>query len=442
MKAQVLVYRSELLAYSETFIAAQVAAMRRYAPFYVGLRRVSPSLPLAAPELLTGSDRLPDRARRYVFLKTGWSPGLLGRLRAREPALLHAHFALDAAEALPLARSLDLPLVVTLHGYDVMAGDEAHGLTRRGRLYLARRRRLWCEARLFLCVSEAIRQRAVQRGFPPDRLRVHAIGIDLQQYAVPEHRRPQPVVLFVGRLIEKKGCIHLLRAMRLVRDTMPGTRLVIVGEGPERARLEAEARLIVPETLFLGLQTAAQVRQWMAVSRVLAVPSITARDGDAEGLPTVVGEAMAMGLPVAAFRSSGIPELLRHGTEGLLSEPGDVAGLARDLLRLCQDEALAQDLSQAGRRRVQQCFEVSAQTALLETMYDEVLHAWSQAHSGAQAEGREAAHARRRSGGVAATSAAAAGSSCLTAPVGPHSAVPAGTKAIAGARVATPRSAS
>jgi glycosyltransferase involved in cell wall biosynthesis len=370
---RILIYRSELLAYSETFIAAQASALRTSTPILAGLRRVRHSLDLPCQSFVVAEgDGLVQRALRYAFLQTGHAPRLVADLRAQQPALLHAHFAIDAAEALPLARALAIPLIVTLHGYDVMANDEAHSASRRGRVYLARRQRLFREASLFLCVSDAIRQKAITRGFPPHKLRVHAIGIDVARFQ-PAGRLPAaPDILFVGRLVEKKGCAHLIHAMCEVRRVLPQARMIVVGDGPERSRLEAEAHRYGSQAIFLGVQSSEQVRQWMASSRVLAVPSITARDGDAEGLPTVLYEALAMGLPVACFRTSGIPELVRDGVEGLLADEADESALALNLLRLCQDDALAQRMSNAGRRRVEQSFDLAAQTAQLEAIYAEL----------------------------------------------------------------------
>ena len=370
----ILVYRSELLAYSETFITAQAAALRTYAPIFAGLRRVSRSLTLPAPSFVVAEgDGLVERACRYCFLQTGHAPALLAAVRGYAPALLHAHFATDAAEALPLARALGVPLVVTLHGYDVMAEDAAHRTTPRGRIYLARRKQLFDQSALLLCVSEAILHKALERGFPRRKLRVHAIGIDLALFHPPARLEPAPAILFVGRLVEKKGCVHLIHAMAEVRRVLPEARLVVLGDGPERASLEAEARRWGAQAIFLGVQGGEEVRHWMASSRVLAVPSITAGNGDAEGLPTVLFEALAMGLPVVCSRSSGIPELVRDEIEGLLAEERDEAALAANLLRLCQDDLLATRLGNAGRARVEQHFALSAQTAQLEALYTELL---------------------------------------------------------------------
>ncbi len=368
MTPRALLYRSDLLPPSETFIAAQTAALRRYQPVFIGLRRSRPSLPLPSAPVLPGGP-----GARHLFQQTGFAPGLAQAARAQNASLIHAHFALDATEALPLARALGLPLLVTLHGYDIMCSDEAHRRTRRGRLYLARRQQLWSQTAMFLCVSNAIRARALERGFPAHKLRVLPTGVDTQALVPAPELTRQPLILFVGRLVEKKGCRLLLQAMIQVQQTLPGARLLFAGDGAERSELEAFATEHVRGTRFLGAQTPEQVRALMRSARCVAAPSITAANGDSEGLPTVLCEAFALGLPVASTYHSGIPELIRHREHGLLSPERDVQALAQHLIELCTDDALAQRLRSAGRARVEQSFDLTRQTRLLEAIYDEAV---------------------------------------------------------------------
>ncbi len=359
---RVLIFRSELLPASETFIAAQAGALQRYQPVFAGLRRSRYGLPLAP--LLLPRLHLPGGALL--------APTLARAARAQAAALVHAHFALDAAEALPLRRALKLPLVVTLHGYDVMRADAAHAKTRRGRTYLRRRAQLWSEAALFVCVSEAIRQRALERGFPAAKLRVLPIGVDTQAFAYGQSLTGEARVLFVGRLVAKKGCEILIQAMEQVQRKLPNAQLLMAGDGPERLRLQALAARCTHGTRFLGAQSREEVQRLMASARCLAAPSVTAADGDAEGLPIVLCEALALGLPVASTVHSGVPELVQHGQSGLLSTEGDVDGLARHLLALCMDDGLTERLRAAGRMRVEQAFNLQRQTEMLEEIYDEV----------------------------------------------------------------------
>ena len=177
--------------------------------------------------------------------------------------------------------------------------------------------------------------------------------------------------MFVGRLVEKKGCVHLLHAMRMVEAQMPGARLVIVGDGPLRATLEAEVRASLRRCEFIGAASPQSVSDWMCRASVVAVPSVVAANGDSEGLCLVVCEAQAMGLPVVGFRGPGIEVV--DGEAGLLVPQRDENALAHALLALLRNEALAARMGEAGRGRVERLFNLRRQTALLEEQYDEVL---------------------------------------------------------------------
>ena len=377
---RVLIYRSELLPASETFIASQAAALTRYSPVFAGLRRDSQGLPLDTFRVhsLTTENRLRDKLLRRSYMRIGFAPGFHRELRNLQPSLIHAHFAVDACIALTLRQQLGVPLIVTLHGYDVMRNDQAHGKTKEGRTYLARRGALLREADLFLCVSDHIRRHALERGFPDEKLIVLHIGIELPRTSCAAacektgHADPS-VVLFVGRMVEKKGCIHLLRAMECVQRNLPAAPLVLLGDGPLRAELEHDARERMRNVSFLGIRPPCEVRGWMQRARLLAAPSIVAGDGDAEGLPTVLCEAQAMGLPIVAFSGCGVDEAVGADETALLVRQKDDEALADAILRLITDEALHQRLSTAGRERAAKLFDIRRQTALLEEYYDEVI---------------------------------------------------------------------
>jgi glycosyltransferase involved in cell wall biosynthesis len=369
----VLIYRNELLPASETFIAAQAGAMRRYDPWFAGLKRVENGIELNETRVAVVAETasLKGKLVRRIYTSTGYAPRWHRRLRSLQPALIHAHFGVDGCIALPLQKKLCAPLVVTLHGYDVTSSDQSLSATVFGRVYLTRREELWCRASLFVCVSEHIHQTALQRGFPEDKLWVHCIGIDLSE--PPPSRERENVVLFVGRLVEKKGCAHLIRAIASVNGELADTQLVVIGDGPLRAGLEHEARQRLPKAVFLGARPTIEVRNWMRRARMLAAPSVVAKNGDTEGLPTVLCEAQAMGLPVAAFRGPGVLEAVVDGETAILVDPADDEALGTAILRLLQDTQLQTRLAAAGRRRAEKYFDLRKQTGLLEDKYDEVL---------------------------------------------------------------------
>jgi colanic acid/amylovoran biosynthesis glycosyltransferase len=369
----IVIFRIELLPRSETFIAAQAAAMQRYEPYFVGWRRVA-GLELPEEASWTAdSGQQWGRLKELRFRYFGSTVGEIAQLRTRSPRLVYAHFALDGYAAMRLARRLGVPLVTALHGYDVTMSDETLGATRLGREYLKGRASLQKECSLFLACSEYVRARALERGYPADRTIVHSIGVDVQRFAPPTTQSREAVVLFVGRLVEKKGCVHLIEAMSEVQRRSADVELVVIGDGPLRSYCEALAARLKVRCRFLGAQSSAVVQEWMAHATVFCVPSVVATSGDAEGFGIVFLEAQAMGLPVVSTRSGGIPEAVEDERTGLLVAEGDPRALAAAILRLIRDEDLWQRFSLAGRRRVLEQFDLMRQTHHLEKLFDRLL---------------------------------------------------------------------
>lgn len=375
MMRKVLIYRSELLPFSETFILSQLSMLRRFQPVLAGMKRVENSLDVAPNPVLTltTSETPVEKLKRRLFLLTGYSGRFLTGIKAHKPELVHAHFAVDACAVLPIVRRLRLPLIVTLHGYDVTRRDLYMRRWPATRAYLRRREALWKQANLLLCVSEQLRRHALQQGFPEDKLIVHHIGVNLAQFTPAKERPHRPIVLFVGRLVEKKGCIHLIRAMQRVKNDIPSAQLVIAGDGPLRAALESEAERLLHNYVFVGRLSHQEVRRWMGCASVLAVPSIQAKDGDSEGLPSVICEAMAAGVPVAAFAGEGASEALPEPLRSRLPAEGDDAGFADLIQCFLGDEKEWRHASVAGRCFVEKKFDLERQTQTLEEIYDEVI---------------------------------------------------------------------
>jgi colanic acid/amylovoran biosynthesis glycosyltransferase len=370
----VLIFREKLLPISETFIVAQASALTSYRPVYAGLRRTEPRLHVEPEILLSRSDGLRAAAGARLFGKLPGHSRYMDDLANAAPALIHAHFALDGSVALPLARRLNVPLIVTLHGGDVTATDATIAASMRGRQYLSRREDLWKNASLFLCVSHDIRRRAVAVGFPEEKLRVHYTGIDCEAFKPAEVSSRDPeMVVFVGRLVEKKGCEYAIRAMAGVRSEGRAAHLVVIGDGPLRGSLQDLAESLGVECKFLGAQSAEEVRRYVGRARVLLNPSVTAQNGDSEGFGMVFAEAQAMGTPVVSTLHGGIPEAVSDGQTGLLAPERDVVTLTKNLRLLLTHEERWRELSVNGVRWVRERFNLRQQSHLLEELYDEAI---------------------------------------------------------------------
>jgi glycosyltransferase involved in cell wall biosynthesis len=376
-----------LLPGSETFIRAQGEALRRYTPYYVGCRHV-PGLELPAERTVVvnrggRAGHLAEAAFKYV----GRNLLVERRLAELRPRLMHAHFGTCAALALPLARRLGLPLVVTYHGTDATTSDD---VWRRGththRIYLRRRPQLFREASLFIAVSNYVRSKLIAQGVPDERVIVHYIGIDTEYFSPrPAEEARAKTVLFVGRLTQLKGCEYLIRAMAAVQTRHPDVTLKIIGDGPERASLERLASLSLRRCEFLGAQPHDVVRHEMGAARLFCVPSVTTSQGSAEGFGLVFAEAQAMGTPVVSTTCGGIPEAVAHGSTGLLVAERDPGGLARAMICLLDDQDLWRRFSSAAREFVSHRYNLTKQTSLLEAVYD--AHVGNAATSAAVAVG-------------------------------------------------------
>lgn len=369
---RVIIYRNELLPVSETFIQAQAAAMTNFIALFAGLRPLKSSLALASkPILLCRTDSTLAKVRGMIYKATGIAPSFHQRIRSVRPQLVHAHFAVDGVNALPLAVAVRRPLVVTLHGNDVTSTDDSYRRSISGRIYLARRSQLWKQASVFLCISEFIRRSAVDKGYPEAKLRTHYIGIDCSFFQQVSRDSTRESVLFVGRLVEKKGCTFLIRAMQEVQGRLPRTRLVVIGDGPERSSLEIQARTLGVRCEFRGAQPSTVVRQELSLARVFCVPSIRAKSGDSEGLGIVFAEAQAMGVPVVSSLHGGIPEVVSHGRTGLLASERDSPKLAQHIIRLFADEIFWRDCSRNAVHWISEKFDIRRQTQHLEEIYDQ-----------------------------------------------------------------------
>jgi glycosyltransferase involved in cell wall biosynthesis len=202
---------------------------------------------------------------------------------------------------------------------------------------------------------------------------VHHIGVDTSVFRPDPDIIREPIVLFVGRLVEKKGCAHLIRAMARVQEAVPDVRLLIIGEGPLRRELERLAESTLRRYEFLGAQPGGVVRTWMNRAKIFCGPSITAASGDAEGFGLVFAEAQAMALPVVSSFTGGVPEAVAHEETGFLVKEGDETALAHALERLLSDASLWNRFSVAGPERVGRLFNLETQTTRLEALYLQVL---------------------------------------------------------------------
>lgn len=260
-------------------------------------------------------------------------------------------------------------LVVNFHGVDVTAC-----LDREPGLY----RHLFATGDLFLPVSAHFRQRLIQHGCDPNRIKVHHLGVDLERFPF----RPRTsasgrpfTVLTIARLVEKKGVAYGLRAVAQLLRSDAAIRYVVVGDGPLRTSLETLARElgIAEHVVFAGWKTQDQIIALLQNADALLFPSVTGANGDQEGSPVVLKEAMATGLPIVATRHAGVDEIIDHSVSGFLASERDVGGLAEGLGALRNDPARCARVGAAAHARAAAAFDIRHLNRRLQEHYRALL---------------------------------------------------------------------
>lgn len=311
-------------------------------------QRTMPGLHRVLPELLALP--APDAAQALHVAR--WALDT-------EVTHLHAHFATSASAVARLASLLTgIPYSFTAHAKDIFHADVDH-VQLRAKL---------SDAHHVVTVSDH-NVGWLREHFGADADRVHRVynGLDPQTLTWSDPADRAPGVLFVGRLVEKKGMPDLIDAIAVLRDRGRNVPLDVVGTGPLAEPLAEQARALGLEHLvrFHGPAPQHEVAQRLADAAVFAAPCVHAADGDRDGLPTVLLEAMSMGAVCVSTPVTGIPEAVEHGVTGLLVPERDAFALADAIVTLLDDRALRSRLARAARRRVEERFDRREQAARL-----------------------------------------------------------------------------
>ena len=374
-------YCATFLAPEMRHIYRQITGLRGFEPVILTRkRREADQFPFPR-ERLVELDRpsgLAREWRRFFYRRLRKAPlpvapvavrQIERELVERRAAVLHIYFGQSGMELLPLLESVPrpCPVVVSFHGADAGVGMEQKGC----RESLAAVFEL---ADAILARSESLANQLIDLGCAEEKITIQRAGIPLADWPFSERNFPaggawrfvQP-----GRLIEKKGHKTALQAFAEFAANHPESRLTIAGEGPDRKALEDRVRQLGLDgkVSFAGFVDQAGLRKIYEASHAVLHPSRTAENGDREGVPNAMLEAMATGLPVLATRHGGIPEAVTGGEEGFLVAEGDAAALARRLSDLVADADRWQRMSQAARAAVEAKFEQSKQIGVLEGVY-------------------------------------------------------------------------
>jgi len=294
---------------------------------------------------------------------------LLKVINQEKPDVIHAHFGTHGCVVLPVALELGIPLVVSFHGFDAFRLPHEKG-------WSAKYRNLFAGASVVTVVSQLMKAHLIKLGCPPEKLQVIHVGKKMRDYAF---REPQANAIrsfvSIGRLTAKKGHEDAICAFQKVLKTHPELSLEIIGTGEQEPELKA---LIGDGPLqqkikLSGALSHPETKKRLAASDAFILCSKTGTNGDMEGVPTVLMEAQAMGLPCVSTIHSGIPEVIPAENQWLLANEGNVNAIADKILKLVQTgQADLEEVAKRGREKVEREFNLETEVRKLKELYQQL----------------------------------------------------------------------
>jgi colanic acid/amylovoran biosynthesis glycosyltransferase len=356
-------------------IYRQITGLKRCAPLVIAQKRENAARFPFEPVRILPKPRT-HVFRRFWFRQLHDEPWqmshaelrtLLGVLAETGARLLHIYFGHIGVHLLPLIRASNHPAIVSFHGADVMV-DMNKPAYREATLQMLD------AITLVLVRSESLRRAVVDLGCDPGKIEIQRTGIPLEEFPFRERAVPKNGewrFVQAGRLIEKKGLPVTIRAFEVFVRQYPNATLTIAGEGPLLRELEMLARelKIGHRVSFTGFLSQEQLREIYYHSHIFLHPSQIGRDGNQEGVPNSMLEAMATGLPVFATEHGGISEAIENGVSGLLVPERDEFALVETLLGTVRDPDLLSRIARAGAEAVKHNFDSAAQAQRLEDIY-------------------------------------------------------------------------
>jgi len=284
--------------------------------------------------------------------------------------IIHCHYGSLGQELSFLKDFLKIKLVTSFHGFDIAKILHHFPPDYYNDLFL--------KGDLFLPISNHWKKKLIQLGCPDDKIVVHRMGIfpERFQFKIRSIKRPFKF-LTVGRLVEKKGIHIAVKALAKIKDELVHFQYLIAGDGPWRTKLEKMVYKygLHSQVKILGHVAQNEVKNLMSETQIFLLPSLTSSDGDQEGIPVVLMEAMASGLPVISTYHSGIPELISHNECGFLVPENDIDSLADMILHVAKlDRKSLEKIVLSARNKIVNEYNIHKQALKLLNIYKDLLN--------------------------------------------------------------------
>lgn len=279
--------------------------------------------------------------------------------------IVHAHFGPNGVRATRLRENgvFSAPIVTSFYGYDITREWSRGGYSD-----------LFARGDRFIALSNIMRDQLIQLGAPESGVVVHRLGVDLTRFTRAQRASDRVHIISVARLAEKKGIEYGIGAAAALIKRNVKVRYTIVGDGPRHSSLrELASRYGISDHVeFTGAASRGRIAQLLSESDILLAPSVTAVDGDTEGTPVAILEAMASYLPVVSTIHSAIPEIVHEGVSGFLVAERDEEALAERVMRLVDDSSLRTRMGEAGRAFVEENHDIATLNDAMHKLYSQV----------------------------------------------------------------------
>lgn len=285
--------------------------------------------------------------------------------------IIHCHFGPNGNFGITLREiGIHGKLITSFYGYDISSYIKSN----RTNIY----DELFCESDRVIAISEYMLQRLAQIGCPKKRLAIHHLCVDLKKFDFSEKKiKKEKIIkiLTVARLVEKKGLEYSIKAIAKVMRKYSNIEYRIIGDGPlkEKLRILIKQHKLKNRIQLLGWMTQDEVHKYFTESHLFILPSITAKNGDQEGTPTVLIEAQAQGLSIVSTYHTGIPEVVQNGKSGFLVPERDADALAEKLEYLILHPEIWPKMGRTGRKYVEEHYDIKKLNQRLVEIYEDLL---------------------------------------------------------------------
>jgi colanic acid/amylovoran biosynthesis glycosyltransferase len=371
---------------TETFIYNQLKYASSFKPIFLCRKQIKSPFDLQDIQIIQKNSCLPTRIENRIVAKCeyfGYVPYIVSKpfklaLQNISPSIIHAHFGPNGSFILKPSIQNKIPIITSFYGYDV---NPIHFTKKKWLFKNSTYKKLKSAGNNFLVMSKDMKNDLLNIGFPEERILIHHHGLDVDEFYFGDRsleiKKDKIKFLQLGRLVQKKGQINVLKALKILKEARKdkNIELTFVGSGnclDELKKYVQENDLIKYVTFYEHINHE-ELLQIFKDHDIFIHPSIKTSNGEKEGIPTSILEAMSSGMPIISTYHAGIPEAISNGEEGILVQENDTESLAEAMFSLANNSQMQKSMGNKAILKVRRNYDIKNQIKNLETIYRNVI---------------------------------------------------------------------